>query len=101
MPNQREPVTVTILHKICALCAIMHDNSLKIALCDWNVLSIYYGFCLSEWAQNTLTKSILLHSTDGSPIAFAFNNITFYSVNYKWLHQTWETILDSTIVVEV
>ena len=42
-----------------------------------------------------------LCSIDGSPIVFTFHDITFYGSNYKWLHQTWETNLDPTVVTEV
>ena len=101
MPNRREPVTVAMLHKMHALCAILHDDSLETALYDWNVLGIYYGFRLGEWAQNASTKSMPLRSIDGSPIAFTFNDITFYGPNRKRLHQTWDTIIDTTAVAEV
>ena len=40
MPNRREPVTVAMLHKMHALCTILHDDSLETALYDWNVLGI-------------------------------------------------------------
>ena len=101
MPNRREPVTVAMLHKMHALCTILHDDSLETALYDWNVLGIYYGFRLGEWAQNASTKSIPLRSIDSSPIAFTFNDITFYGPNRKRLHQTWDTIIDTTAVAEV
>ena len=90
-----------MLHKMHALCAIMHHDSREAALYDWNVLGIYYGFRLGEWAQNASTKSMLLRSIDGSPIAFTFNDITFYGPNRKRLHQSWDTILDPTAVAEV
>lgn len=101
MPNRREPVTVAMLRKMHALCDTMHDDSLESALYDWNVLGIYYGFRLGEWAQNVSTKPMPLRSTDGSPIAFTFNDITFYGPNRTRLNQTWETTLDPTAVAEV
>ena len=32
MPNRREPVTITMLHKMHALCTIMHHDSLETVL---------------------------------------------------------------------
>ena len=40
MNNHREPVMVTMLQHMHAICAIHHEDSLDAALHDWNVLCI-------------------------------------------------------------
>ena len=48
MLNEREPVTVAILHKMHALSTIIYNDSLEIVLYDWNILGIYYSFYLGK-----------------------------------------------------
>ena len=81
MPNCREPVTVAMVQRMCALYADQYEDSLESSLCEWNVLGIYYSFCLSEWAQNCSDRAMLLTSADGSPVAFTFNDIKFKGPN--------------------
>ena len=47
-PNRCKPVTVAMLQHMHALCAIQYEYSRDSTLCDWNVLGIYYSFCLGE-----------------------------------------------------
>ena len=48
MSNCRNPVMVAMLQHVHALCANQHEDSLDSFLFDWNVLGLYYGFCISE-----------------------------------------------------
>ena len=90
-----------MLQHMHALCTVQHEERQDSASCDWNILDIYYGFRLGEWDQNNSTKIMTLLSSDGSPIAFTFNDITFYGPNRKRLHQTRDVILYPVIVAEV
>ena len=58
--------------------ANLHPDILDSALCDWNVLGLFYGFCLSEWSQNCDDKKMLLGNVDGLPTAFNFEDMIFH-----------------------
>ena len=47
MPNQSEPVTISMVLHMHAKCEKLHPDSLDSALCDWNVIGLFYGFRLS------------------------------------------------------
>ena len=64
MPNRREPFTVKMVLHIHKRCMNKHLDSLESILYDWNVLGIFYGFYLSEWAQNASDKTQPLTGTD-------------------------------------
>ena len=75
MPNRREPVIAKMIEQMQKLCKDKDEDSFKCAALDWNILGRYYGFCLSEWAQNDENKgNFPLLAIDGIPLIFTFND---------------------------
>ena len=78
MPNQSEPVTISMVLHMHARCANMYPDSIESALHDWNVLGLFYGFRLREWSQKFVDKKMPLVNVDGLPTAFTFGCIIFH-----------------------
>ena len=81
VPNRRETVTVKMVPHMCDKHKSKHLDSPDSVLCDWNVLGIFYGFHLSEWAQKASDKKQPLASLGGLPLALIFPESTFLGVD--------------------
>ena len=104
MPKRREPVTVAMIKDLEANARATEPDSLESALYDWNVMGHYYGFRLSEWAQNDENKAKFpLPAIDGSPLAFTFDDFQFLSAKGRHLKQGFDHKLatKNAAVVEV
>ena len=104
MPKRREPVTVAMIKDLESASNSAGQDSLEAALYDWNVIGHYYGFRLSEWAQNAENKAEFpLLAVDGSPLAFTFDDFQFFSAKGRHLKQDFNHKLPAknAAVVEV
>jgi len=102
MPKRREPVTVEMINHMWESCKNLPMDSLEYALFDWNVLGRYYGFRLSEWAQNKENcKNFPLQAVDGTPLAFIFQDFTFATKGRKTLQQNFSKKLSKAKVETV
>ena len=54
-----------------------YPDSLDSVLCDWNMICIFFSFCLCDWEQNTSDKKQALTSADGLPLALIFPDLVF------------------------
>ena len=78
MPNRREHVTSKMIEEMWKLCKDKGQDSFEHAILDWTMLGQYYGFHLSEWAQNNENKgNFPLLAIDSTPLAFTFNDFQF------------------------
>ena len=69
----------------------LDSDCIDAAMHDWNVLGIFYGFRLSEWAQNNENKKSFPHPcADGKPIAFTFNDMVFYGKNKQRINNSFK-----------
>lgn len=85
--KRREPVTAEMIDHMRERCKNLPIDSPEHALFDWKVLGKYYGFRLSEWAQNKENKmDFSLKAVDGTPLAFAFQNFACTGKVNKTLH---------------
>ena len=102
MPNRREPVTPEMIECMWERCKNLPIDSLEYALFDWNVLGRYYGFRLSEWAQNKENKKKFpLPAVDGTPLAFVFQDFTFQGRQNRALHQPFNKQLSASQIENV
>ena len=66
----------------------LHPDSLECTLLDWNVLGCYYGFRLSEWTQNDVSRDgHPLKDIDYEPLAFTFDDFQFSGKRDRHLRQ--------------
>ena len=93
MPNHREPVTVKMVLHMCKKCANNYPDSIECILCNWIVIGIFYGFDLSEWAQNASDKTQHLTGPNDLPIAFILPNTTFLRVKRTTIPRSWSAQL--------
>ena len=88
MPNHKEPVTVKVVLHVHKKFAKKHPDNIESVTYDWIVLGIFYGFRLSEWAQNASDKTQPLTGTDSLPLAFVFLDLTFLGVERTTIPQS-------------
>ena len=102
MPKRREPVTASMIVYTWERCKNLPIDSLEYALYDWNVLGRYYGFRLSEWAQNKENKKDFpLQAVDGTPLAFIFQDFTFTGKGNRTLQHNFNRTINKSKVERV
>ena len=80
MPNRREPLTTDMITYQQLQREDNKPHSEAAALYDWEVVGIYTGNRLSEWAQHhgTTDLSMIIQNIDGTAKAFIVEDIEFY-----------------------
>ena len=63
------------------MCKGKHPDSLYSVACNWNVLGIFCGFRLFEWAQNSSDKKKSLESGDGLALDSVTPDLIFLGVD--------------------
>ena len=94
MPTRHEPVTQVILDVMWELCADKNEDSLESALHNWNILGNFYGFRISEWAQNEENKyDFPLLAIDDTLLAFTFEDFKFAGKGRRRMRKNFTTTL--------
>ena len=102
MPNRRETVTAKMIEEMWKICKDLDQDSFECAILDWNILGRYYGFRLSEWAQNEENnRNFPLLAIDGTPLAFTFDDFQFEGRGNRCLRQSFSKSLSEEDVENV
>jgi hypothetical protein len=83
MPNRREPLTVDMIYHQYGKCSSATPYSVHQVLYDFEVIGIYSGLRLGEWAQENHVRRLdqIRLNIDGTPAAFTITDLTFYGEN--------------------
>lgn len=85
MPERREALTVDMIAYQKLQCHSDTPHSEANVMFDWEVVGIYAGIRLSEWAQDehVRTRSQVALAIDGSPLAFQIDDLRFFGENRR------------------
>jgi hypothetical protein len=81
-PNRREPLTKTMIIHQKTRCIHSQPHSVDNAMYDWEVIGIYAGPRLAEWAQADHVRTVsqvLTNPFDGLPRAFILDDVEFFA----------------------
>jgi hypothetical protein len=85
MPNRREPLTIDMItyQQLQRDDATPHSEAA--AIYDWEVVGIFTGNRLSEWAQRDGTNdlTVVVRNIDGTSKAFIIDDVEFYSAGRR------------------
>ena len=75
-------------------------HSMIVALADWCLLALFFGFRLSEFLQlqSNIKANRIQRNQDGRPQAFILSDITFYGPNKSVLRLDHRHPVDSQLV---
>ena len=102
VPNRREPLTVDMIYHQYGKCSAATPHSVDQVLYDFEVIGIYSGIRLGEWAQTDNVRRIdqIRLNIDGSPAAFVISDLTFYGEN-KYCMSLTEALTHPDLVYHV
>lgn len=85
VPNRREPLTTDMIYYQQTRCSIGTPYSEHQVLFDFQVIAIYSGIRLGEWAQNDNVRRLdqIRLNIDGTPTAFIIDDLEFYGRNKR------------------
>jgi hypothetical protein len=80
IPNRREPLTIDMIYHQHSKCSSATPHSVEQVMYDFEVIGIYSGIRLSEWAQYDSVRRLdqIRLNIDGTPTAFIIGDLTFY-----------------------
>jgi hypothetical protein len=90
MKDRREPLTTDMIHFQQTQCLPFTPHSVENVMLDWEVIGIYAGLRLSEWAQedHVRHRDQVKLTIDGSPTAFLINDLEFFQKGRRRLDRS-------------
>jgi hypothetical protein len=85
MPNRREPLTTDMIYFQKSRCHSSTPFSEDQVILDFEVVGIFSGIRLGEWAQNDNVRRLdqIRRNIDGTPTAFIIEDLEFYGRNKR------------------
>jgi hypothetical protein len=102
LPNRREPLTVDMIYHQYGKCISATPHSVDHVLYDFEVIGIYSGVRLGEWAQTDNVRRLdqIRLNIDGTPAAFIISDLTFFGEN-KYLLSLAAALANPDLVFSV
>jgi hypothetical protein len=85
MPNRREPLTIDMIYFQKTQCSSNTPFSEQQVMFDFEVVGIFAGLRLGEWAQDDHVRRLdqIRRNIDGTPTAFIIGDLEFFSTNKR------------------
>jgi hypothetical protein len=79
MPNRREPLTIDMIYHQQRKCSSLTPHSVDQVMFDFEVVGIFAGLRLGEWAQEDHVRRLdqIRQNIDGTPKAFIIEDLEF------------------------
>jgi hypothetical protein len=100
--NRREPLTTDMIYFQQTRCSISTPFLENQVPFDFQMIAIYSGIHLGEWAQNNNVHHLdQIHlNIDGTPIAFIFNNLEFHGCNKRVMSRA-DALANQELVLQI
>ena len=85
MPNRREPLTIDMIYHQQRQCSSLTPHSVAQVMFDFEVVGIFAGLRLGEWAQEDHVRRLdqIRQNIDGTPTAFIIEDLEFFGKNKR------------------
>jgi hypothetical protein len=85
MPNRREPLTIDMIYYQQRKCSSSTPYSVDQVMFDFEVVGIFAGIRLGEWAQEEHVRRLdqVRQNIDGTPTAFLIEDLEFFGRNKR------------------
>jgi hypothetical protein len=85
MPNRREPLTIDMIYHQQRKCSVTTPHSVDQVMYDFEVVGIFAGIRLGEWAQSDHVRRLdqIRRNIDGTPTAFTIEDLEFFGKNKR------------------
>jgi hypothetical protein len=102
VPNRREPLTTNMIYFQQTLCSISTPFSEHQVLFDFQVIAIYSGIRLGEWAQNDNVRRLdqIRLNIDGTATAFIIGDLEFYGRNKRVMSRA-DALASQDLVLQI